>query len=387
MATVTRIPIPAAIDRSEIGQPVVSIAIELIDVPKQWREIAPAEIEEMARSIAEVGMLQPIGVSANGPRFLLLFGQTRMLAHLHLGKRLIDARIFEVENDEHRQVITDVENLRRTRLQAAEEVRAMGRWQAWYNKRHPEAVIPPTVHEHRTQRDQLPPGAAKAPGFVSQASQGLGQSRRNVKYTLAITRAISDDDLAALAQVDVNRETLKKIAALKNDDHRRRVINLVLMDIPVDEAILDITSPPGQRVEHKQTRSIPPDIPPLQERKEEDLTDDEWVQTYCKDLFKRIPEPARKRFKTEAILYRHTRPARQEFAARTRQALAQSRQIDPGPFHFAMSRVVNFDHPSSWLVCGQCHGIGSIHIIGDCPGCHGHGFIPTSTTTRRDKRV
>jgi hypothetical protein len=145
------------------------------------------------------------------------------------------------------------------------------------------------------------------------------------------------------------------------------------MNIPVAEAIADITARADQVVDHAQTRSIPIDRPPLQLTPELELSDDQWLAAHCIDVIKRMKNPAL--YKEEALLYREISAARQAFKDQTKRALAQSRRSHAGPFFYAVTRVVNVEHPRNWLVCGRCQGSGQIATVGDCETCKGFGYL------------
>lgn len=75
------------------------IPVEAIDPnPYQPRKIFPQEeIEALAQSIAEAGLLQPIMIRPNGDRYQLIAGERRLRAHKHLGKPTIEALVSEAE--------------------------------------------------------------------------------------------------------------------------------------------------------------------------------------------------------------------------------------------------------------------------------------------------
>lgn len=83
-------------------------------------EIKKGELEELAASIAERGLMQPIEVTPRGSRFMIVFGDRRYLAHKMLKKKDIMCRIEEMEDDE---VVVDraMENVQRVNLTPFEE--------------------------------------------------------------------------------------------------------------------------------------------------------------------------------------------------------------------------------------------------------------------------
>jgi len=98
------------------------IALDLIDEPKGVvrLEIDCQEIEDLAESIDEVGLLQPIVVRPDEKRFEIIFGHRRYLAHEFLKRRDI-ACIVRVLSDVECAIMRGTENLQRVNLSPIEE--------------------------------------------------------------------------------------------------------------------------------------------------------------------------------------------------------------------------------------------------------------------------
>lgn len=98
------------------------IKLELIDRPDDIHrmEIGDKELNELAASIDEIGLRQPIEVTPRGERYMIVFGDRRYLAHHILKKKEIMCRIEDLDDE---QVVVDraTENLQRVNLTAFEE--------------------------------------------------------------------------------------------------------------------------------------------------------------------------------------------------------------------------------------------------------------------------
>lgn len=98
------------------------VSMELIDRPDDIvrLEIDEGELRELADSIQERGLMQPIEVTPRGVRFLIVFGDRRYLAHELLGRKKIMCRVEELQDD---QVVIDraMENIQRVNLTPFEE--------------------------------------------------------------------------------------------------------------------------------------------------------------------------------------------------------------------------------------------------------------------------
>lgn len=99
-----------AIDMSMIDRP-VKIARETID---------PERVRELAESIRESGLQQPIKVRPVNGRFEIVFGDRRYLAHKLLDLKTIKAIVAEMD-DRETVVIRGIENLQRENLSPSEE--------------------------------------------------------------------------------------------------------------------------------------------------------------------------------------------------------------------------------------------------------------------------
>ncbi len=83
-------------------------------------DINEGELKELADSIKERGLLQPIGVTPRGGRFMIVYGDRRYMAHEILMKTDIMCRIQDIDDS---QVVIDraMENVQRVNLTPFEE--------------------------------------------------------------------------------------------------------------------------------------------------------------------------------------------------------------------------------------------------------------------------
>jgi ParB family chromosome partitioning protein len=102
--------------------PTNDLAIALID-PNPWQprtQLGDADLAELADSLREHGLVQPIVVRRRGDRYQLIAGQRRLAAAGKLGWTNVPARVLEVE-DRQMAEIAIVENLQRRDLDALEK--------------------------------------------------------------------------------------------------------------------------------------------------------------------------------------------------------------------------------------------------------------------------
>lgn len=100
------------------------IKIDMIDRPvKVARElIDPEKVRELAESIRESGLLQPVLLRPSSGRYEMVAGDRRYLAHKLLNLKEIKAIVRELD-DRETVIIRGVENLQRVDLTPSEEAR------------------------------------------------------------------------------------------------------------------------------------------------------------------------------------------------------------------------------------------------------------------------
>lgn len=122
----------SALDRLVGGETTPDVTVEEIPLgqirpnPKQPRDRESAafseeSLQELASSIAEYGVLQPILVKRAGRQYQIIAGERRYRACLSLDLPTIPARLVEPETDEQELEISLVENLQRKDLDPLEE--------------------------------------------------------------------------------------------------------------------------------------------------------------------------------------------------------------------------------------------------------------------------
>ncbi len=88
------------------------------------REFGQEDIEELANSIHEKGLLQPILLRKHGEGFQIVAGERRFRAFQHLGKTKIPALVRDQLSDRDMMEMALIENLQRVQLNPIEEALA-----------------------------------------------------------------------------------------------------------------------------------------------------------------------------------------------------------------------------------------------------------------------
>jgi ParB/RepB/Spo0J family partition protein len=105
-----------------LKQIVKDISLVLIDEPKGIvrMDIDPDDLEELAQSISEIGLLQNILLAIDGERFEIVFGHRRFLAHKKLGLSAIRS-VVRVMTQAEIGIARATENISRADLSPLEE--------------------------------------------------------------------------------------------------------------------------------------------------------------------------------------------------------------------------------------------------------------------------
>jgi len=105
-----------------LKQTTKDVPLEKIDEPKGMlrMEIDSEAVEDLARSISEIGLLQNIMLAVDGDRYEIVFGHRRFLAYKHLGLNSIKA-IVRTMSQEEIGVARATENISRADLTPIEE--------------------------------------------------------------------------------------------------------------------------------------------------------------------------------------------------------------------------------------------------------------------------
>jgi ParB family chromosome partitioning protein len=113
---------PEAVEQAAADLPTDEIAVASVD-PNPWQPrsvLGEADLLELADSLREHGLVQPIVVRARGDRYQLIVGQRRLAAARKLGWERIPTRVLDVD-DRQMAEIAIVENLQRRDLDPLEK--------------------------------------------------------------------------------------------------------------------------------------------------------------------------------------------------------------------------------------------------------------------------
>lgn len=176
------------------------VALNLLRASAQPRQLITADVDKLAASIKEVGLINPItvrpaaimsGIATQG--FQIVAGHHRVAACRALGWDEIDAVVVDIAEHLGAELIEIDENLCRSELTSAQRSKAVKRRREIWEALHPVAkvqvaqVAPP---ESATGYKQPPP---QEKAFAAETAAVTGESKSQINRHLARAEVLGDD--------------------------------------------------------------------------------------------------------------------------------------------------------------------------------------------------
>ncbi|MBM3553464.1 MAG: hypothetical protein FJX45_17365 [Alphaproteobacteria bacterium] len=202
-----------------------NLDLGLIYRPFGARPIDNARVADLAKSIAEVGLINPIIVRSSKhyrgvekvDAYDIVAGNHRYEAVRRLGWHEAPCRIIAVDALRLELVEID-ENLIRCNLTPAQEAAAFARRKAIYEELHPETkaeAFKGNRHTGGLVRDNL--------SFTSATALATGKAKRSIERAAARGAALGDD-LSAIAGTSLDKGVELDALAKAPDDERKALI-------------------------------------------------------------------------------------------------------------------------------------------------------------------
>jgi len=181
--------------------PVKKIYISNIEEnPYQPRmEIKDEELQDLANSIQEQGLLQPIIVAKEGNRYVVIAGHRRLAAHKLLGKEKIEAVVLENQSQKDLAAKAIVENFQREDLDIIELAIALDRYKKEFGK----------------TLDEIAKEIGKSKDYISRLLSTLELPEEVVED---LRKNKSTKDVKALAEINSFARKIKKLGIPTFDD-------------------------------------------------------------------------------------------------------------------------------------------------------------------------
>lgn len=174
----------------------------------QPRPLVTAEVDKLAASIKEVGLIQPItvreavvmhGTAEQG--WQIVAGHHRVAACRALGWMEIDALVVDGLEHLQSELIEIDENLCRAELTAAQRTAFSKRRKQIWEALHPDEIA---VAHVAPPQSQSPMARPQTQGFAAATAAATGQSKATTNRALARADAIGDEALAKVVNTSLD---------------------------------------------------------------------------------------------------------------------------------------------------------------------------------------
>ena len=173
-------------------------SIEKIDIDLiQARSDQPRKnfenIEELAESIKEYGLLNPIVLSKKNDKYEIIAGERRYRASVLAGLKKIDAIVRDFDQKEI-DILSLVENIQREDLSALEEAQA-------YKK---------LIDDFSMTQEEI--------------SKSMGKSRSYIANTIRLLK-LNNDEREALADRIISASQARTLLSIKDEEERKKALD------------------------------------------------------------------------------------------------------------------------------------------------------------------
>lgn len=234
-----------------------NIDLDKITIMKGRRQIDENSVTSLAKSIIEIGLINPITVSNNGKEYILISGAHRLAAVKKLGWSKIDARIVTLDNI--RAEIAEIdENIVRHNLPELDECDALARRKELYLVLHPEtkAVVGKELVEKRwdTRVENTPVSFVK--DIAAKTNLSESTIKQKVQISNNIAEPVKDTIREKLPELSDNKNELLKIARM-NPEKQAIIVEKIINGSAKD--VYTATVAANRDIRMKEIRAIEPE--------------------------------------------------------------------------------------------------------------------------------
>lgn len=180
----------------EVEEDITSIEkidINLIEARSDQPRKNFENIEELAESIKEYGLLNPIVLSKNNGKYEIIAGERRYRASVYAGLKKIDAIVRDFDQKDI-DILSLVENIQREDLSALEEAEA-------YKK---------LIDDFSMTQEEI--------------AKSMGKSRSYIANTIRLLK-LNKDETEALANKKISASQARTLLSIKNQDERKKALD------------------------------------------------------------------------------------------------------------------------------------------------------------------
>lgn len=169
------------------------IDIDLIEARSAQPRKNFENIEELAESIKEYGLLNPIVLSKNNGKYEIIAGERRYRASIKAGLKKIDAIVRDFDQKDI-DILSLVENIQREDLSALEEAEA-------YKK---------LIDDFSMTQEEI--------------SKSMGKSRSYIANSVRLLK-LNKDETEALADRKISASQARTLLSIKDQDARKKALD------------------------------------------------------------------------------------------------------------------------------------------------------------------
>jgi N6-adenosine-specific RNA methylase IME4 len=194
--------------------PIVKILIESIFVPENRRKIDMEKVRQLAESIQELGLLNPIIITKTNR---LVAGLHRLEAFKLCGEREIDISYFEGD-DLHLELAEIDENLVRNELHYIDRADILLRRKNIYETLYPKTKRG-AMNQYR-KKVLTANVAVSTPSFTNDTATKTGVSERTIYAEVQLAHHLIPEVKKVIRSTDIPKRDAVKIARLESDEQK-----------------------------------------------------------------------------------------------------------------------------------------------------------------------
>lgn len=199
------------------------VKIDEIIIGENRRSVNPERVKELAASIQEIGLLNPITITEDK---YLVAGLHRIEAYKLLGRTEIEATVVSLSELDAELAQID-ENLIRNELTVLERAEQLKRRKEIYEAKYPESKAY-SSEKQRLRRKQEPADIVSA-GFTEDTASKIGVSPRTIRRDVQIAEDLADEVKEAIRNTDLadNKTELLRLARLDEKEQKEVVQKII----------------------------------------------------------------------------------------------------------------------------------------------------------------
>lgn len=197
----------------------MKILIDSIIINARMRDLSEDKATEIAASIKEIGLINPITIS---PKNELIAGLHRLKAFQMLGFKEIEANVVNLEGLKQELAEID-ENLIRHELHYIDRGEHLKRRKEIYELLYPETkqTVGKELADKRWSKDASPEPVVAYPNFVDDTAIKTGRGASTIREDIQIAREITPEVKEVIKKIELPKNDAIRLARVEQQDQKR----------------------------------------------------------------------------------------------------------------------------------------------------------------------